>query len=81
MLCDCHAIWIERDVLGNSGDSRVRHLVGPHGVDTVVSQWLQIEVVGVALERAIARMLLIEPKNSVDILAGDVLDRWIVRLA
>ena len=57
MLGDCHAIWIERDVLGNSGDSRVRHLVGPHGVDTVVSQWLQIEVVGVALERAIARML------------------------
>ena len=57
MLGNCHAIWIERDVPGNSCDGWVRCLVGPYCVGAAVSEWFQIEVVGVALKRAIARMV------------------------
>ena len=51
MLGNCHAIWIERDVPGNSCDGWVRYLVGPYCVGAAVSEWFQIEVVGVALKR------------------------------
>ena len=57
MLGDCHAIRIERDVPGNSCDGWVRCLVGPYCVGAAVSEWFQIEVVGVALKGAIARMV------------------------
>src|SRR5436190_2212720 len=40
MFRNCHAIWIEGDVSGNSCDGRVRCLVGPYCVRTAVTERL-----------------------------------------
>src|SRR5437868_120896 len=68
-------------MFANLGDRRIGMLVGPHRVPALLAQRDDVEIGGVALVGAMGRVLRAPELRHVNVGAGDILDRRIVRFA
>jgi hypothetical protein len=74
------AVGIERDVVLDRGDRRVRLLVGPDSIDRALATKRNAVIGAVAFLGAVGDVVSPLEQRHVDVLARDILHGWVTRL-
>ena len=75
------AVGVEGEMVRDRAHRRVGILVGPDGIDRAFPAERNAEIGAITLVRTIGRMIRPLEKRHVHVLAWNILDRWICRLA